>query len=250
MFSVEEREAVRDLLVEKARSDSRVVAAAAVGGSAGEGDRWSDLDLSFGVADGVTVETVLTDWTRDVVGQFQAAVLFDLPVLSTIYRVFLVPGKLQVDLSFTPAAEFGALGPRFQLLFGETVERSTAPPRSPEHAFGLAVHHAVRGHICIERGRLWQAEYWIQELRHEAMSLACGRLGLETSYGRGFDRLPPDVLEPFESALVGSVTVPDLRRALASATTGLLREAEHIPQVERWVRSELEELSGLPPSNT
>jgi hypothetical protein len=247
MFSVEERERIRELLVEKARSDVRLVAAAAVGGSAGDGDRWSDLDLSFGVADEVPVETVLTDWTQDVVGQFHAAVLFDLPFLSTIYRVFLLPGKLQVDLSFTPAAEFGALGPRFQLLFGEAVERSTVPPRSPEHTFGLAVHHAVRGHTCIERGRLWQAEYWIHALRSEAMSLACGRLGLETSYGRGFDRLPHDVLEPFEGALVGSLTVPELRRALAAATTGLLREGEHIPRIEPWERSELEELSWSAP---
>jgi hypothetical protein len=242
MFSVEDRERVRELLTEKARSDSRLVAAATVGGSAGGGDRWSDLDLTFGVADGVPVKTVLTDWTQDFVGRFHAAVLFDLPSLSTIYRVFLLPGKLQVDLSFTPAAEFGALGPRFQLLFGEAVERSSVPPRSSEHTFGLAAHHAVRGHVCIERGRLWQAEYWIHALRCEALSLACGRLGLEASYGRGFDRLPHEVLDPFKGALVGNLTVGELRGALASATIGLLREADHIPQVASWVRSELEEL--------
>jgi hypothetical protein len=31
--------------------------------------------------------------------------LFDLPFLSSLYRVFLLPGSLQVDLSFTPAAD-------------------------------------------------------------------------------------------------------------------------------------------------
>jgi hypothetical protein len=110
MFNVEYREQIRELLVEKARSDSRLPAAAAVGGSAGQGDRWSDLDLTFAVADGTPVEAVLSDWTQTLLADFEAMVLFDLPFLSTIYQVFLLPGTLQVDLSFTPAAEFGAPG--------------------------------------------------------------------------------------------------------------------------------------------
>jgi len=243
MFSVEERDRIRDLLVERARSDARLVAAAAIGASAGEGDRWSDLDLTFGVADGVPVETVLADWTGALVAEHGAVVLFDLPFLSTIYRVFLLPGALQVDLSFTPAAEFGALGPRFHLLFGEAVQRPFTPPPSTEYLFGLGVHHAVRAHICIERGRLWQAEYWIHEARDGVLSLACRRRGLEANHGRGFDRLPPDVLDHFSDALVGELTVDELRRALRSATTSLLREAAAIPDERaKWVRSELEKL--------
>ena len=121
MFSVEDRERIREMLVARARSDSRLVAAAAIGASAGGGDRWSDLDLTFCVADEVPVEEVLTDWTQVLTEEWNAAVLFDLPVRSTIYRVFLLPGMLQVDLSFTPAQEFGALGPRFHLLFGGRV---------------------------------------------------------------------------------------------------------------------------------
>lgn len=244
MFSVDDRERIRELLTEKARSDSRLVAAAAVGASAGEGDRWSDLDLTFGVADGVLLETVLTDWTRSLVADCNAVVLFDLPVHSTIYRVFLLPGTLQVDLSFTPAAEFGALGPRFRLLFGEAVERAWVAPPSTEHIFGLGVHHAVRGHICIERGRLWQAEYWIHGVRDQALSLACRQHGLEESHGRGFDRLPPAVLEPLTGALVGTLTVDELKRALASATAGLLRAAGDISdEGVSKVRSALEEIS-------
>jgi hypothetical protein len=230
MFTVEDRERVRDLLIEKARSDALVVAAAAIGASAGEGDRWSDLDLTFGVEDEAPVETVLADWTQALAAEFDAVVLFDLPFLSTIYRVFLLPGKLQVDLSFTPAAQFGALGPRFQLLFGEAIERPFVPPPASQHIFGLGVHHAVRAHICIERGRLWQAEYWIHELRDQALSLACGRLGLEVSHGRGFDSLPNEVLDPLEGALARWIAADELRRALAAATAGLLREAGDIPE--------------------
>lgn len=77
MFSVDDRERVRELLIEKARSDAPVVAAAAIGGSASGGDRWSDLDLTFGVADGVSVEAVMSDWTQALRGDFDAAVLFD-----------------------------------------------------------------------------------------------------------------------------------------------------------------------------
>jgi hypothetical protein len=243
MFSVEDRERVREVLVEKALGDARVVAAAAVGSSASGGDRWSDLDLTFGIEGGVPVEAVLADWTQTVVDEFEAAVLFDLPVGSTIYRVFLLPGALQVDLSFGPAAEFGARGPRFRLLFGEAVEKSWATPPSMEFEFGLAVHHAVRGYLCLERGRLWQAEYWISALRDHALTLACLRRGLEASYGRGFDSLPAEVRDALVGSLVGELTVAGLRRALAIATAGLLREASDLAEVER-VRPKLAELLG------
>lgn len=219
-----------------------MVAAAAVGSSATGGDRWSDLDLTFAVAAGVAVGAVLADWTRAVVDRHEAAVLFDLPVGSTICRVFLLPGALQVDLSFGPAAEFGARGPRFRLLFGEAIETPWAPPKMDDE-FGLAVHHAVRGHLCLERGRLWQAEYWIGALRDHTLTLACLRRGLEPHYGRGFDALPAEVRDQMAGALVGELTEDGLRRALAVATAGLLREAVELPEVER-VRPKLAELLG------
>jgi len=47
---------VRDRVLEFASSDQRVVAGAVVGLLAlGDGDRWSDLDLTFAVADDVSV---------------------------------------------------------------------------------------------------------------------------------------------------------------------------------------------------
>jgi len=242
LFSIEDRERIRGLLTEKARADPRLVAAAAVGSSAVGGDRWSDLDLTFGVADGVPVEEVLAEWTRSVVANLDAAVLFDLPVLSTIYRVFLLPGALQVDLSFTPAAEFGARGQRFQLLFGEALERPWVSPPSSDQIFGLGVHHAVRAHICILRGRLWQAEYWTHGTRNQALSLACRRFGLEVSHGRGYDSLPLEVRNSLATALVSELTELELRRALLAAITSLLREAADIPHVVTRVRPMLEEL--------
>src|SRR5688572_4445167 len=128
MYSIQERNLVRDRVLQLASSDPRVVAGAVVGSLAlGEGDRWSDLDLTFAVADDISMFDVLEDWTRTIVTEFDAIHLFDLPSGTTIYRVFLLPGCLQFDLSCTPAADFGALGPKFRLLFGETVARPFAP---------------------------------------------------------------------------------------------------------------------------
>src|SRR5688572_16809644 len=166
MFSVRDRDRIRDYVLQLAASDARVVAAAVVGSLALDGgDRWSDLDLTFAVADNLPILDVLEDWTRKLVEKFDAAHLFDLPSGASIYRVFLLPGCLQVDLSFTPAAAFGPRGPRFRLLFGKAVDLPQPPPPSASELFGLGVHHAVRARFCIERGRVWQAEYWIRGVR-------------------------------------------------------------------------------------
>jgi hypothetical protein len=224
MFTIEYRNHVREALIEKARGDGRIESAAAVGGSAeGDGDRWSDLDLTFGVANDAR-DQVLADWTTEMRDRFEAVTLFDLQVMSSVYRVFLLPGSLQVDLSFTPATDFGALGPRFRLLFGSAVERTAPAPASPRQEFGLAAHHAVRARYCIDRGRAWQAEHWTSLVRDHALMLTCRRLGLEPAWGRGFDGLPAPILERAADALVRSMDREELLRALRRSTELLLDE--------------------------
>jgi hypothetical protein len=98
---------------------------------------------------------VLENWTQAVVQEFEGVHLFDLPAGSTIYRVFLLPGCLQVDISFAPAADFGATGARFELVFGSAVEKPQTPTPPLSEIFGLAVHHVVRARYSIERGRPW-----------------------------------------------------------------------------------------------
>jgi hypothetical protein len=241
MYAIEERDAARDHVLEMARSDPRVVAAAVVGSLAeGGGDRWSDLDLTFAVADDTAVAEVLEDWTGQVAADLDGAALFDLPSGDTIYRVFLLPGCLQIDLSFTPASRFGAGGPRFQLLFGRTHEKPAPAPPPALELYGWAVAYARDARACIERARWWQAELCISALRDHALALACRRRGLPTRFGRGFDDLPPDVLEPFRGALVGSLNREDLFEAFAVAVEGLLRETAEVgPVAEKtapWVR--------------
>src|SRR5919204_1649644 len=121
VFTVEQRDALRERMLRLAEHDERVVAGAVVGSLAvGGGDRFSDLDLTFGVADRVPVADVLDDWTRTLSDELAAVQLVDLERGPTIYRVFLLPDALQFDLSLTPAARFRPAGPRFRLLFGET----------------------------------------------------------------------------------------------------------------------------------
>ena len=244
VFSVEDRDQIRDRVLALAESDRRIVAGAAVGSLAlDEGDRWSDLDLTFGVADEFSIFDVLEDWTRQIVEEFDAAHLFDLPSGASIYRVFLLPGCLQFDLSFTPASNFGATGPKFRLLFGNTVEKPYLQSPSIQELFGYAVHHALRARFCIERARYWQAEYWISSTRDYALAIACHRHNLPVSYGRGFDKLPPEVLEPFKSSLVMSLKRDELIRALKAAVDGLLREAVEVQELPIKVEPQLRYLT-------
>ncbi len=226
-----------------ARADGRLVAGALIGSTTGGSDRWSDLDLTFGVADHVEVADVLTDWTARLQREFQAVHLFDVSSRSSVYRVFLLPGNLQVDLSFTPRADFGAHGPNFTLMFGKSMVTPPTSQPSPEHLFGLAVHHLVRARICIERNRLWQAEYWISAARDYALALACRHRGLNTSYGRGFDDLPGELLESFTEALVCSLDRERLLQALGRTIDGLLRNSQDVRDLASKLEGQLHELN-------
>jgi len=244
MFSIQDRNHVRDHVLQLAASDARVVAGAVVGSLAlGEGDRWSDLDLTFAVADDVSVFEVLEDWTRNIVATFDATHLFDLPSGASIYRVFLLPGCLQFDLSFTPASRFGASGPKFRLLFGSSVEKPYAEPPAAKELFGYAVHHVLRARFCIERARYWEAEYWISSARDLALSLACRARGLPAFYGRGFDALPTAVHETFIDTLVTSLERDELLRALSLVIAGLLSQADEIRELASRVEPQLRELT-------
>lgn len=243
MFSVEYRDRIRERVLELAASDPRVVAGAIVGSLAlDQGDRWSDLDLTFAVVKEEPGLAVLDDWTRSLVAEFDAIHLFDQPHGASLYRVFLFPGCLQVDISVTPASAFGATSPRFRLLFGRAVDRPHVQPPSAEHLFGDAVHLALRARFCLERGRPWQAEYLISWLRDNALSLACRRRGVPALHSRRVDDLPADVLAAFEDTLVRSLELEELHRALGRAIAALLRESGDVPALAAKVEPHLREL--------
>lgn len=240
MFTIQERNFVRDYVLQLAKDDSRVVAGAVVGSLAlGDGDRWSDLDLTFSVAEKVSIYAVLEDWTNRLIERFQATPLFDLPSGASIYRVFLLPGCLQFDLSFTPASQFGANGPTFKLLFGTSVEKPFPKPPEARERFGYAVHHALRARFCIERERYWQAEYWIRETRDCALQLACLRRDLPVFHARGFDALPSEIRDLFRCTFIAHLTREDLLRVLRCVIDGLLYETEGVQDLAAQVKPQL-----------
>ncbi len=238
VFTVEQRDALRERVLRLADEDERVVAGAAVGSLAVDGgDRFSDLDLTFSIADHVPVTDVLKDWTRTLIDELHAVHLADLERRPTTYRVFLLPDALQFDLSMTPAAHFRPAGPRFRLLFGEIEASDAEAPKPPvagdlfiltpavaRDLFGWGVIYALHARACIERGRVWQAEHYVGAVRDHAISLACLRQGLPAVQARGYDDLSPDTLGRLDDAHVGAVEPDALRRALAASVLALIDE--------------------------
>jgi hypothetical protein len=226
VFSDQQRDALRERVLRLAEDDERVVAGAVVGSFAVDrGDRFSDLDLTFAIADHVPVSHVLDSWTRTLVDELDAVHLTDLGRGPTTYRVFLLPDALQLDLSMTPAAHFRPAGPRFRLLFGETASGEVTPtPPIAQDLFGWGVIYALHSRACIERGRVWQAEHYANAVRDHALSLACLREGVPAVQARGYDDLSAETLARFGDAHVVGLESSALRAALAASVTALLHE--------------------------
>ena len=245
MFTVEQRDALRERLLRLAEEDERVVAGALVGSLAVDaGDRFSDVDLTFGIADHVRVAEMLEDWTRTLIDELDAVRLADLERGPTTYRMFLLPAALQLDLSMTPVAQFRPAGPRFQLLFGETAASASEAAEPPVAGglfistpsvvgdiFGWGVIYALHARACTERGRLWQAEHYVGAVRDHALSLACLREGVTVVQARGYDDLSVETLALFEHAQVGALEPGALRAALSASVLALMREGAeaHLP---------------------
>ncbi|WP_243707278.1 hypothetical protein [Micromonospora sp. KC606] len=140
--------------------------------------------------------------------------------------MFLLHGCLEVDIGFTPTADFGPRGPSWRTVFGQKAEPTSTASPSHDNLTGLAWHHVLHAWVCIQRRRWWQAEHWISAARAQVLALACRRLGYPTSYALGAHLLPADVTTPLEAALVRSLTEAELRRALNVTLTVLTAELD------------------------
>ncbi len=254
MFNVEFREEVREKIISKAKGDNRIISAAVIGSYArGEVDRWSDIDLTFGVNELFTIKELLDSWTDYVLNEFEGVMLFDVKSGSTIYRVFILPGCLQLDLSFSPASEFGATGPHFNLLYTKQYEKPQPRPQphekpqlslqSTKELFGYIIHHILRARFCMERNRLWQAEFWIGEARNYALKIACQSRGLSSDYGRGFDDLPHDTHNLFKDSFVRQLSNIEILRAIKIIIGGIPSISEEVNRYSVKLRDTLNELS-------
>jgi Streptomycin adenylyltransferase len=248
VFTSQHRETLQDQLLGLADNDPRITAAAVTGSAANSRqDRWSDIDLFFGVANDIDIETVLADWSDYLHGELAALHHFDLEVPAAVYRAFLLPSCLEVDLGFTPASQFGPRGPRFRAVFGEVAQPPQLASPDPGHLIGLAWHHVLHARICIERNKPWQAEYWISGIRDQTLALACLRFGEPTAYAKGADALPVEVTGKLEDALVHSLRPEELRRALRAAATRLLHELHETDALQaQRLQQPLRELADIP----
>ncbi len=227
MFTAEDRELLRDEFVSAARGDVRISAAALVGSSAlGREDRWSDIDLALCFTADADRTQVIADWTDRMYGEHAAIHHLDVTRGETVYRVFLLSSTLQVDVSFWPPAEFGAIGPGFRLLFGTAVNPFTAAAPTAVELVGMCWLYALHARSSIARGRVWQAEYMISAMRDQVLALACLRHGVTAVQGRGIDSLPREATMAVAPALIRSLDIPELKRAFAAITKALLVETE------------------------
>lgn len=225
MFTTEQRGQVQDHVLDLARTDPRVTGGALTGSTAlGAEDQWSDIDVAFGIADGSSPEAVLQDWTELLGREFGVLHHWDMRGGGTLYRVFLLPSGLEVDVGVAPQPDFGARGPSFRLLFGTARQQEAAPSPAAEYLIGLGWHHVLHARSSIERGQPWRTEYWISGIRDQTLALACLRLGESAAFARGSDRLPATVTAPLGGALVRSLDEAELRRALAVAIACFIRE--------------------------
>jgi hypothetical protein len=225
MFTPEQRTQLRDALIAAARVDPHITGAALTGSaSVGAEDRWSDIDFAFGVAAEADSGRVIADWTDRMYQRCGAVHHVDLHRGNTLFRVFLLANTLQVDIAFWPAAEFGAVGPTFQLLFGRANPPRVRPPPAAAELIGMGWLYGLHARSSIARGRAWQAEYMISGMRDQVLALACLRHGTPTVEARGIDALPPEATAAVALGLVRSLDVAELRRAFAVVTDALITE--------------------------
>lgn len=229
VFTPEEREALRAHLITAAQTDHRVMAAAHVGSAAtGRVDRWSDIDLALAVAPDADRDELVGVWTGQMYREHGALTHLDVWRGTTLYRVFLLENTLQVDLSFWESAAFGATGPAFRLIFGTASPHPPPHPTDPAELIGLGWLYALHVRSSLERGRVWQADFMLRQMRDQVLALACLRSGVPHHEARGWDDLPPDVTASLEETIAHSLSVTELKRAFAATMAALLVELRQV----------------------
>jgi predicted nucleotidyltransferase len=228
-----ERQTAIDQLVALLSADDRIVAVVLVGSAAGgKTDRWSDVDLEVAVDGSADTSAVAADWVTRMYAEFEVAHHFEVSFGATLVRGFLLTGLLEVDLSFESVNELSVWEPA-RLLFDRAGAGAAAlarpatweaqPPDYPGES-GFTWHDVLHACAAVERGRPWQAVFYLQRVRNRALSLASQRYGNYADFFDYVDDLPAEERAPLEGSLVGSLAEGDLVAAIESATGGYLAE--------------------------
>lgn len=196
-------------------------------GAGGQEDRWSDIDLALRLAPGIDVTATAEAWTQTIAAHLHHVAHVDVWARGALYRVFLLPDTLQVDVSFWRDQDFAAHGPRFRLVFGEANPSAGPVELDTQAVFGLAWLYAIHVRSSLARGRVWQAVFMLNAVREHVIQLACHRHGLPTHEGRGVDDLPADLRQRLLATVPAAVAPTDLREAFAGVGSLLAEEARY-----------------------
>ena len=161
-----------------------------------------------------------------------------------MFRVFLLRTTLQVDVAFWRAEDFGAIGPNFQLIFGEAKTLPPLPTPDAHALIGMAWLYALHVRSSVARGRLLQAEYMLSGMRNHVFELTCLRCDVIARQGRGLDDLPATERATAGACLPGELEPAALKRAFENTMETLLKEIRHIDGgLENRVAGVLREIS-------
>lgn len=192
-------------LIEYARADPAVSAAALVGSAACRAtDRWSDIDLAVRLAGDAEPSNTAGAWQLHLEAEHDVIDHLDLWSGAALHRVFFLADTLQVDLSFWPDGTFASNGEPFELLFGEANRQTTPSDTETHDVIGWAWLYALHARSAIACGRPWQALHMVNGLRDRTITLACLRRGIPEHQGRGVDQLPETFLSRLRDSLVAA----------------------------------------------
>jgi len=231
IFIPEEREQLRQELVAAAQSDPNLCGAAHTGSAASSRlDRWSDVDLALCIKSTASHDEVVAGWTDRLYQRHNAVTHVDVMHGATLFRVFLLKNTLQVDLAFWSAADFGAIGPNFQLIFGVANSPRPAPVPNVQTLIGMAWLYGLHVRSSLARGRRLQTEYMLGGMRNHVLELACVRCGVVAHQGRGLDDLPLPEREMAAACLPKSLDPSELQSAFRATMQALLKEVGQVDQ--------------------
>jgi hypothetical protein len=232
VFSVQDRERLRAELVARARADHRIVGAALVGsGAAGGEDAYSDIDLALRVGPNADFDEVVADWTAWLVRAHSVVTTMDLGEPGALYRVFLLPTTLQVDVSFWAFGRFGGNGEPFSVIYGDEAVLHRRPGFDQPLALDMAWLYALHVRSALARGRYWQALWMVNGLRDQLGSVWASRSGLNPAQARGIDDLPEEARAQLAGMVPASVSREALVAAFAAALGALRIERPDLADV-------------------
>jgi Nucleotidyltransferase domain len=232
IFDPSDRDTTLAHVLELLEADPRIEAAVVTGSlGTGRADRWSDIDVATVIADAEDCEAVAGDWIERMYQELPVAHHYRTAFGTTVVPGFLLDNGLEVDLAFTPSAEFSVWAPvrvAFDRTGVATRAAETPQPWSPTPDWsgeaGFAWHDVLHACVAANRGRPWQSLYYLQRVRNRTLALASERHGLDADEFTHVDDLPASDRDPLIGSLIGDLGRTSLLHAVDVATCAFLDE--------------------------